>query len=117
MYDWATIFPDGSMKMDGFVPLNWRLLQITKTHAVVHSPGSHWSDNGGRHYGESSIEVKEIVELRRGNAPGTWRLKFKRLSQTNLSFHPTVKEATKRAARLLECKGDELARKIEENRS
>ena len=112
MYDWATIYPDGSMLMDGFVPMKWRLLHLTDTHAVIHSPGGSWWDNGGKHYGEASVDVKEIEELRPGNAPGTWRLKFKRLSKSNLSFHPTPKEATRRTAYALEHDGEAIAARI-----
>lgn len=114
MYDWATIYPDGSMLMDGFVPMKWRLLLLTDTYAVVHSPGGCWWDNGGKHYGEASIDVKEIEELRRGNEEGTWRLKFKRLSRGNMTYHPTAKEATRRMAYELATSGDRLAAKIAE---
>lgn len=107
MYDTATIFADGSMRIDGFVPNKWRLLAINGTFAVFHSPGQNWSDNGGQHYGPASIEVKEIEALMPGNEPGTWRLKFKRLGR-GISFHPQPTHACKDAMNELSYRGDQL---------
>lgn len=113
MYDDATIYSDGSIRIDGFVPNKWRLLSLTASHAVIHSPGQNWSDNGGRHYGEATIEVREIKELRPGNGPGEWRLKFKRMGN-HFDFHPSPKEACRRVAHKLATEGEALAERIAE---
>lgn len=115
MYDTATIYPDGSIRIDGFVPNKWRLMALTSRLAVIHSPGQNWSDNGGQHYGQASIEVKEIRRLTRGNAPGTWRLEFKRIGM-DVSFHPQPGSAVKDVVAMLADHGDELAARIEDYR-
>lgn len=111
MYDTATIYPDGSLRIDGYVPNKWRLMGLNERFAVIHSPGQNWSDNGGQHYGSASIEVKEIRRLTRGNAPGTWRLEFVRLG-LSISFHPQPGATSKDVAAMLEYQGDELAERI-----
>lgn len=112
MYDTATIYPDGSIRIDGFVPNKWRLMALSSRFAVIHSPGQNWSDNGGQHYGQASIEVKEIRRLTRGNEPGTWRLEFKRMGMA-ISFHPQPGAASRDVATMLAQEGDRLVERIE----
>lgn len=111
MMDRATINPDGSMVLHGFVPMKWRLLAIRGNLLFYHSPGGCWWDNGGKHYGAASIDFKEIEEIRPGNVEGSWQVKFKRMGQGG-SFHPTPKEACREAMEELRYKGDQIAQRI-----
>lgn len=117
MFDTGTIRPDGTMHFDGFEPTKWRLLAISPTTIVVHSPGGTWYDNGGGHYGRASIQTYPLAELRRGNEEGFWRVKIGSRHQgyrtDPISFHPTPKEACREAALKLRNHGDELSAKIE----
>lgn len=113
MYETATIYPDGSIRIDGYVPNKWRVMAINDRIIVIHSPGQNWSDNGGQHYGSAHIEIKEIQKLSRGNAPGTWRLEFKRMG-LGLSFHPQPGSAVKDIAAMLADRGDQLCERIAE---
>lgn len=113
MYESGTIAPDGKISFDGLVPNKWRLLALTRDHLIFHAPGQKWSDNGGQHYGAATIEVVEIVELRRDNREGYWRFRTKRMGH-RASFHPTPSEACRNAAAMLLDRGDDLARRIEE---
>ena len=114
--DTGTIYPDGRISLDGCVPQKWRLLAINGSLLVYHSPGSAWYDNSGRNYGPASIEVKEIEDLRRGNEPGTWRFRLKRLG-AGIHFHSTPKTACLGAVHDLEVHGDRLAEAIRRKQS
>jgi hypothetical protein len=116
MFDWGTIYADGTAKFDGFVPNKWRIMAINETFLVIHSPGANWSDNGGQHYGAADISVKEIEKLMPGNEPGTWRVKLKRMSR-GVTFHPTPSVAAKSVAAKLEYEGVDLAARIEARRA
>lgn len=108
----ATIFPDGSLRLDGYVPQKWRLLAISDKKIVIHSPGGHWWDNGGRHYGEARIEVYDLIGLARGNEEGTWRAEFTGAQTGGISFHPTPKRACLEAVAELVHRGDKLVEHI-----
>lgn len=108
----ATIYPDGRMLLDGFVPEKWRLLAISSSQIVIHSPGGHWWDNGGRHYGEARIEVYEMISIERGNEEGTWRVRFKSSRTSGISFHPTPKRACLEAVHELVHRGDKLIEEV-----
>lgn len=110
----ATINADGSMVLHGYERMNWRLLYIRGDLLVFHSPGGHWSDNGGRHYGEARIEIKQIKSLRRGNEEGSWHVEFVRGARFGGSFHPTPKEACRKAVTELQYRGDAMALEVEE---
>lgn len=111
----GTIYSDGRILFDGFVPMNWRLLYLSDRLLVHHAPGGTWYDNGGRHYGGASIEIDEIEDLRLGNEPGTWRFTLKMGAidgSVRASFHPTPKTACFTAADELERHGAEIAERI-----
>lgn len=114
MMDSATINPDGTMVLHGYERQRWRLLYIRGDMLVFHSPGGHWTDNGGRHYGAAHIEIKQITELRRGNVEGSWQVKFKRAARFGGSFHPTPKEACREAMRELQWQGDKMAERVDD---
>lgn len=111
MFDWGTIYADGSAKFDGFVPNKWRIMAINSNFIVIHSPGANWSDNGGQHYGAADISVKEVERLMPGNEPGTWRVKLKRMGK-GITFHPTPSSAVKDVAAILQYEGADLAARI-----
>lgn len=113
MYESGTIYADGRIRFDGLVPNKWRLLKLTKDFLIFHSPGQNWSDNGGQHYGAASMHVVEIMELKPGNAEGTWRFRAKRLGR-HAQWHPQPAEACRNAAAELADRGEDIARWIDE---
>lgn len=96
----GTIYADGSILLDGYVPMKWRLLALTENFLVYHSPGGHWSDNGGRRYGPASVEVETLKDLRPGNQEGTWRFALANRGP-KVSFHPTPSEAVRQVVNKL----------------
>lgn len=113
MYTTGTIRPDGSVSLDGFVPMKWRLLALTPHYIVIHSPGGTWWDNGGAHYGRASIEVQRIARLTPGNEEGSWRFEVERGAPT-ASFHPTPARAVEDVIFKLRRDRERIARQIEE---
>lgn len=114
--DSGTIYADGSLSLDGCVPMKWRCLALTDRLLVYHSPGGTWYDNGGRNYGPATIEVREIEELRPGNTEGSWRFRLKRIG-AGASFHPTPREACRKIANELQRRAPNIATRIDRRTS
>jgi hypothetical protein len=115
----GTIYPDGRVSLDGYVPNKTRLVAINSHLMVIHHPGQNWSDNGGRHYGPANYSVETIESLERGNEEGTWRFRIAPLTPS-ISFPTLPSSAVPDAMLDLRLYGDRyveaIQKRISENR-
>jgi len=64
-----TINDDGTVEWHGVDAGKTTVLAMNeeKRLIVLHTAGSYWSDNGGRHYGEARVAVHEFEYAKRSN--------------------------------------------------